>query len=119
MKDGKLQAKDLDDRTVLAVVQRLAARTIEGNNYGPPFWVFTWDLEKELGLENTGRLLLAKCEALIKKGLLDGCTCGCRGDFELTTKGEAMLKDPDPCDELTTETERLGLYPAPRQGDLK
>ncbi len=27
----------------------------------------------------------------IKKGLVDGCTCGCRGDFELTDKGKELI----------------------------
>lgn len=90
----RLQAKDLDDRLVLAAVHKLAMAP-RPNAWGdPPYWVFAWDLEKELGLENTGRLLLAKCEALIKKKLLDGCPCGCRGDFELTRAGRALLDAP-------------------------
>lgn len=78
----------------LAAVHKLAMAP-RPNAWGdPPYWVFAWDLEKELGLENTGRLLLAKCEALIKKKLLDGCPCGCRGDFELTRAGRALLDAP-------------------------
>lgn len=97
MKNGRLQAKDLPDRTVLEAVRELAADDEGGKRRqwsDPPYWVMAWDLEKKLGLEDTGGLLLAKCEALIKRGLLDGCTCGCRGDFELTTKGEAFLAEP-------------------------
>jgi hypothetical protein len=29
------------------------------------------------------KVLLAKLKAMIKKGLISGCVCGCRGDFEL------------------------------------
>ena len=92
MKKGRMQAKDLDDRKVLAAVEKLAHAD------GPyvvtkPHWVMAWDLEKELGIEETGRLLLAKCGALIRKGLLSGCACGCRGDFELTPNGKALLDD--------------------------
>ena len=28
---------------------------------------------------------------LIKRELVDGCDCGCRGDFEITAKGEEWL----------------------------
>lgn len=33
----------------------------------------------------------AKMASLVRQGLVDGCTCGCRGDFELTVKGQAYL----------------------------
>lgn len=29
------------------------------------------------------KLVLAKMKQLIKNGLVEGCTCGCRGDFEI------------------------------------
>jgi hypothetical protein len=37
------------------------------------------------------KLQLAKMDALILRKLVDGCTCGCRGDFEITDKGRALL----------------------------
>jgi hypothetical protein len=37
------------------------------------------------------KLYLAKMQQLIGKGLVDGCPCGCRGDYELTDKGRARL----------------------------
>lgn len=33
------------------------------------------------------RLVLAKMSMLCRKGLVSGCWCGCRGDFEITVKG--------------------------------
>jgi hypothetical protein len=35
---------------------------------------------------------LAKMRALIRRGLVDGCRCGCRGDFEITAAGRAVLR---------------------------
>lgn len=29
------------------------------------------------------KVALAKMRAMIRKGLIDGCACGCRGDFRL------------------------------------
>lgn len=37
------------------------------------------------------KLGLAKMKTLIRRGLVCGCPCGCRGDFEITEKGEAWL----------------------------
>jgi hypothetical protein len=37
------------------------------------------------------KLVLAKMKRLINRGLVKGCACGCRGDFEITQKGEAFL----------------------------
>jgi len=37
------------------------------------------------------RLVLAKMRKLIAKGYVDGCDCGCRGDFELTDKGREAI----------------------------
>lgn len=87
-----MQAKDVGDRAVLEAVRKLSM--VEKSYGSPPFWVMAWDLRKDLGLEGTGRLMEAKCEALIRRGLLDGCTCGCRGDYELTTAGTGFLADP-------------------------
>ena len=33
----------------------------------------------------------AKMRDLMKRGLVDGCACGCRGDFEITHNGLAAL----------------------------
>lgn len=37
------------------------------------------------------KLQLAKLKKLVKKGLIGGCTCGCRGDWEITDKGLAHI----------------------------
>jgi hypothetical protein len=37
------------------------------------------------------KLVHAKMRRLIARGLVSGCACGCRGDFEITPKGESLL----------------------------
>lgn len=37
------------------------------------------------------KLQLAKMRQLHKRGLVGGCTCGCRGDWEITDKGLALI----------------------------
>ena len=41
------------------------------------------------------KLILAKMRSLIGRGLVNGCGCGCRGDFEITPKGEEWLSNGD------------------------
>lgn len=38
------------------------------------------------------KLQRAKMSQLIKRKLVDGCDCGCRGDYEITQKGLAYLE---------------------------
>lgn len=35
----------------------------------------------------------AEMQNLIDVGLINGCTCGCRGDFQITPKGEEYLRE--------------------------
>jgi hypothetical protein len=49
-----------------------------------------WDIEEELW-EYPPKVLLAKLRRLVTRGLLDGCGCGCRGDFEITDGGREIL----------------------------
>jgi hypothetical protein len=44
------------------------------------------------------KLVLGKMRMLLRAGLVDGCGCGCRGDFHLTAKGRARLA----CEAKTT-----------------
>lgn len=41
--------------------------------------------------ETPHKLVLAKMGKLIQRGLVDGCACGCRGDFTITPKGLEYL----------------------------
>lgn len=87
-----MQCKDIPDEVFLAAV-RTASRLTGGG------WVMLWDLgcvlagnpehldslrahdDHPLGECFPWRLTRAKADKLIKRGLLEGCSCGCRGDF--------------------------------------
>ena len=81
-----MQAKDIPEDKILAF---LAVN--EGK------WCFlvdaTWprDLFCVMPEGVNRKLALAKMRAMIKKGFVTGCGCGCRGDFEITPKGKAEL----------------------------
>ncbi len=46
-----------------------------------PRWALIWDLEEYFNMPD--KVIRAKARSLIERGLMDGCACGCRGDFEV------------------------------------
>ena len=65
----------------------------------------TWLLGREgdvhiaMPTNTLDKLVLEKMQMLISRGLVDGCTCGsCRGDFEITEKGQLWLSSNKPRD---------------------
>lgn len=69
--EKRIQAKDLDEAPILDVVRAL---WIEKGSCS------RWAVADTLPLVPP-KVVLAKLRAMVKKGLLDGCPCGCRGDF--------------------------------------
>jgi hypothetical protein len=70
------QAKDIIDDVALAAI--VACR---GRN-GVPSWATLWDIQAELPTFPP-KVVLAKLRSMVRRGLIDGCACGCRGDFEI------------------------------------
>lgn len=84
------QAKDISDEAFLTAV---AEMEYEPRPYiiphdRVPHWVSRWDLHEQRFPDVPQKVLLAKARKLIRQNRLDGCWCGCRGDFEIPTKGE-------------------------------
>ena len=84
MKRGWMQAKDIDATQLLDTIYRIAVRQQR--------WVNRWELA-EAYPDVPPKVLMAKCQRLIHADKLNGCTCGCRGDFTLTGDGYAMIED--------------------------
>lgn len=79
-----IQAKHINDDDVLRFIAMV--HTIRDG------WTVTYDFrdgDKENGIppfphQFPERVWRAKMDKLIRRGLVSGCACGCRGDFELT-----------------------------------
>jgi hypothetical protein len=92
-----MQCKDIPDRPIVQFIADLQG------NWGTWFsWIddATGDLvipENSVvkampnGAGLPDKLVLAKIARLMKRGLIDGCPCGCRGDYELTSKGREFI----------------------------
>lgn len=72
----KVQAKHISDETMLA-----ALASVRGRN-GVPEWSTRSETQEALP-QFPPKVVLAKLRSMIKRGVIDGCACGCRGDFEL------------------------------------
>lgn len=80
-----MQCKDIPDRPILEfLLQHLG------------YWC-NWHVGNEYSVRQAmpagipEKLVLAKMRRLLARGLVQGCLCGCRGDFEITMKGRAFL----------------------------
>lgn len=78
-----MQAKDIPELPVLEFVRDHSLNVLGA-------LIFPGS-ERSVGLsmpaETPQKVALAKMRSLLKRGLVDGCGCGCRGDFTITTLG--------------------------------
>jgi len=84
-----MQCKDIPDLPILqflAKLDRWATHYDQNSERGMP------SLSEVMPVQTPLKLRAAKMAMLIRRGLVDGCTCGCRGDFEITAKGRAFLQ---------------------------
>lgn len=114
MKNGRMQAKDIDDREFLSVIRECS--TLPWGSGMPNEkgyrWVHTWDIEAARP-DWPYPVFQAKAKALIRRKLLSGCPCGCRGDYELTLEGWGFigLKPPEDVVGLMVELRPAGNKP--------
>jgi hypothetical protein len=101
-----MQAKDIDDAVFLAAVVSVQVAQMEKRrtDYRPwALWGFAGMEPSTPYHEQYGpfvldhfpdvpwKVLRAKGQRLIDRGLLDGCMCGCRGDMAVTEAGLRFL----------------------------
>jgi hypothetical protein len=100
VKNGRWQAKDIDDAFFLRCVEHASTdpnppvpwASSDRTPYAHfPHWTNRHTMQCLMPIFPP-EVILAKASALMRRGLLGGCDCGCRGDFELTDKGRAFLE---------------------------
>ena len=105
--DKRVQAKHVPEAPILrflATLQRAHGVTHKTLPRPATHWVDErppenidgdpWSIPSEVP-EAAGfpwKVLLAKMAAMQRRGLVDGCACGCRGDWVITDKGRAALE---------------------------
>ena len=95
-----MQCKDIPDRPVLL---RLRDFRPAGGHWATSaeVWFTLWDTDGRLDAMPTlvpafppgcpWKLMNAKMASLKRRGLVQGCECGCRGDWHITDNGRAFL----------------------------
>lgn len=91
MSEREWKAATLDERRILGV---LAERPEVAHTHqaAPMVMPPVYDPDHP---DAPTKVLLAKLRRMAKRGLVDGCGCGCRGDWRITDKGQRVL-DPGP-----------------------
>lgn len=79
-----MQCKDIPDVPVLAFLRSLSGQRAN-------WYAGERNVASAMPANTPAKLVLAKMRMLLKRGLVNGCGCGCRGDFELTDLGRAYL----------------------------
>lgn len=93
---GYQHARDIPNEMFLSIVDRLQREDATARQIDVK-WVavMRWEVAEQLGAveyrDPLQKVVLAKARRLIRRGLLSGCYCGCRGDLSLTDAGRAML----------------------------
>jgi hypothetical protein len=80
-----MQCKDIPDQPILEHLERFSGKWCN--------WHFRDERDVTFAMPKlpAEKLALAKMRQLMKRGLVTGCDCGCRGDFEITDKGREEL----------------------------
>lgn len=102
-----MQAKDIPDRDVLEyLADRQGEWTCiwyghfigaESREHPPGSGIYPWkdepvsDVYLAMPRGTPEKVALAKMRSLYRRDLVGGCDCGCRGDFEITDKGLALI----------------------------
>ena len=81
-----MQCKDIPDAPILAFLANLNGRW--ANWFGDEY---DNSVTHAMPPGTPSKLVLAKMRQLIRRGAVEGCPCGCRGDFEITDKGRAEI----------------------------
>ena len=81
-----MQCKDIPDKPILQFLGSLNGDWANwfGNDYAN-------SVTRAMPVDTPPKLALAKMRMLMRRGLVHGCPCGCRGDFVLTEKGAAVI----------------------------
>lgn len=89
-----MQCKDIPDRPILAFLADMPRWPQNGlrmwGNWGSREDNANTVLHA-MPLGTPEKLALAKIRQMIRRGVVEGCGCGCRGDFQITDKGQLEL----------------------------
>lgn len=87
-----MKCSDIPDKLILEDLAKFQGKwtMLFGTQFST--WVGSELVERSIFPEGVNyKLALAKMRLLHKRGLVGGCPCGCRGDFEITDWGLKLI----------------------------
>lgn len=87
-----MKTADITDEAFIFAIKHL--REFHRNPADGYKSVTRWDLEEFLKIfypEINWKLVTSKGRKLVRRGVLNGCYCGCRGDYELVEKSQRFF----------------------------
>ena len=97
-----MQAKDIPEMPILRLLAGPDVGNLGASRFDIPGELpCLYGLSRALPDATPEKVALAKMRSMIKRGLVQGCCCGCRGDFTITDKGRAILATPQPAPPTT------------------
>jgi hypothetical protein len=93
-----VKASDISDIEMLQLIrqeqiEKKAERPVWADEPVETVWTCTWTLAAKLAPTYPEKVVAAKLRKLLKKKMIDGCPCGCRGDWTVLPKGEEILRE--------------------------
>lgn len=82
--------KDVPDKPILDFLHQ---RKKEGKTWCCWYYGFENSIGQAMPPNTPEKIIIQKMAKLIKRGLVSGCVCGCRGDYEITNKGINFLSN--------------------------
>ena len=82
------QLKDVPDKLI---IEFLYKRHLEGKIWCCWFDGYENSIGQAMPQNTPEKIKIKKMAKLINRGLVSGCSCGCRGDYEITEKGIEWL----------------------------
>lgn len=86
-----MQCKDIPDEPILRFLAKQPG--VWHNWFGDEY---KNSVTHAMPSNTTAKLVLAKMRQMIRRGVVSGCPCGCRGDFKITKKGMLELTPTSP-----------------------
>jgi hypothetical protein len=76
------KAADIADTSILRAIYEICRER--------DCWALGWHIDERFP-DFPPKVVQAKRRRLLQRGLVTGCPCGCRGDWELTAAGYALI----------------------------
>lgn len=88
---GRMQPKDISDLSIIEFINKFDGMWCNWFNFEEIAYNNERSVWHVMPKGTSGSVVISKMRQLLRRGLIDGCGCGCHGDFHLLPKGRDWL----------------------------